>query len=153
MTSANNIQSIIPQTDSSAKVYELFRSLGYPKDKLLDVEWGEEQGFHERPSCSGRRRWWDLGIWEYADSFWMESINDINRVYINDSKLFESDKFYGVTFRNRENAEYYSLLLNGTLYCLFRELKGFAGMGEGVLKLPVYDVKDIYFLPLQRKKR
>lgn len=119
---------------------------------LKYIQWGEKQGFNERPSCSGRRRWWDLGIWEYADSFWMESINDINRVYINDSRLFESDKFYGITFRDRENSGYYSLLLNGTLYCLFRELKGFAGMGEGVLKLPVYDVKDIYFIIPSKKK-
>ena len=118
---------------------------------LAYIEWGEKQGFHERPSCSGRRRWWDLGTWDCADCFWMESINDINRVYINDSNLLESDKFYGVTFRSKENSKYYSLLLNSTLYCLFRELKGFAAMGEGVLKLPVYDVKDIYFVIPSKK--
>jgi hypothetical protein len=119
---------------------------------LKYIEWGEKQGFHERPSCSGRRRWWDLGIWEYADCFWMESINDINRVYINDFRLLESDKFYGVSFRDRQSSKYYSLLLNSTFYCLSREIKGFAGMGEGVLKLPVYDVKDILFV-LPKDKR
>ena len=25
------------------------------------IQWGEKQGFHQRPSCRGRARWWDLG--------------------------------------------------------------------------------------------
>ena len=76
----------------------------------------------------------------------MESINDINRVYINtNGNLLESDKFYGVTFRSNDFVQERSMSLNCTIYMLFRELKGFHGMGEGVLKLPVKDVKEIYF--------
>src|SRR3972149_2040041 len=30
------VQNFIPETDSPDKIYELFRSLGYPKDKVLD---------------------------------------------------------------------------------------------------------------------
>ncbi len=36
MNIANYIQHVIPKTDSPDKIYELFRSLGYNKDKLLD---------------------------------------------------------------------------------------------------------------------
>ena len=36
MDIANYIQNFIPKTDSPDKIYELFRSLGYNKDKLLD---------------------------------------------------------------------------------------------------------------------
>src|SRR3989338_5839741 len=36
MDIANYIQNVIPKTDSPDKIYELFRSLGYNKDKLLD---------------------------------------------------------------------------------------------------------------------
>lgn len=32
----NHVQSFVPQTDSPDKIYELFLSLGYPKDKILD---------------------------------------------------------------------------------------------------------------------
>jgi hypothetical protein len=32
----NQVQSFVPKTDSPEKIYELFLSLGYPKDKLLD---------------------------------------------------------------------------------------------------------------------
>ena len=118
------------------------------KTKILDyIDWGEKQQYHKRPTCAGRQKWWDLGNWRPADCFWMESINDINRVYQNPSNtLLESDKFYGIIFKNRDLSKKYSLFLNSTLYCLFRELKGFTGMGEGVLKLPVYDVKNILIL-------
>jgi hypothetical protein len=76
----------------------------------------------------------------------MESINDINRVYLNESNLLESDKFYGITFTDRSYCKEKSIALNATIYCFFRELKGFHGMGQGVLKLPVYDVESIYFV-------
>lgn len=33
---ANDVQNIIPKTDCPEKVYELFRVLGYPEDKILD---------------------------------------------------------------------------------------------------------------------
>lgn len=36
MDIANHIQNFVPKTDSPEKIYELFRSLKYPKDKLLD---------------------------------------------------------------------------------------------------------------------
>ncbi len=32
----HHVQSFVPQTDSPEKIYELFLSLGYPKDKILD---------------------------------------------------------------------------------------------------------------------
>ena len=110
------------------------------------IEYGENCGYHLRPTCSTRNIWYDLGIWKTANCFWMESINEINRVYINPGYLFESDKFYGITFINNNNVHNKSVLLNATLYSLLRELKGFHGMGQGVLKLPVYDVKNIEYV-------
>lgn len=32
----HHVQSFVPKTDSPEKIYELFLSLGYPKDKLLN---------------------------------------------------------------------------------------------------------------------
>jgi hypothetical protein len=26
------------------------------------IRWGEAQGYHERPSCRTRQRWWDVGM-------------------------------------------------------------------------------------------
>ncbi len=36
MTVKNFIQGFLPGTDSPGKIYELFRGLGYPGDKVLD---------------------------------------------------------------------------------------------------------------------
>ena len=42
---------------------------------LKYIEWGEKQGFHQRPSCKGRARWWDLGQWGYPDMLWSDAYN------------------------------------------------------------------------------
>ncbi len=36
MTAKDFIQGFLPGTDSPGKIYELFRGLGYPGDKVLD---------------------------------------------------------------------------------------------------------------------
>jgi len=110
------------------------------------IKYGETKNYHKRPTCAARKNWWNIGIWETAHCFWMESINDINRVYLNKTKILESDKFYGITFKEQKDNVENSISLNATIYALFRELKGFHGMGQGVLKLPVYDVKNMIFI-------
>lgn len=108
------------------------------------IHWGEECKFNLRPTCKSRKLWYCLEAWEYADSFWMETINDMNRVYFPSFKLYESDKFYGIKYYKKEEKLKYTLILNSTLISFFRELLGFASLGEGALKLPVYEVKSIY---------
>ena len=52
--------------DPSRLKFKLFMC-GKDKEDLEDtaaleyIEWGESQEFNQRPSCSGRARWWDLG--------------------------------------------------------------------------------------------
>ena len=60
------------------------------------IDWGEKKGFHERPSCRGRPRWWDLGIWDFAQLLWVETMYNAFRVYRNTSEVYESDKFDGL---------------------------------------------------------
>lgn len=110
------------------------------------ISYGQKIKVNERPSVKGRKNWWNIGHWEPAHCFWMESINDINRVYLNQHNIFESDKFYGITFYDRKWYREMALSLNSTIYAFFRELLGFHGMGQGVLKLPVRDVKTILFI-------
>ena len=120
---------------------------------LRYIEWGENKGYHSRPTCKGRTIWWNLGRWIPAHGYWMESINDINRIYLNVDSVLASDKFYYIIF-NKEFDKPMSMVmaLNSTIYSLFRELKGFHGMGEGVLKLPVYEVKEMQIVLLNNVK-
>ena len=126
-----------------------------PKTEIINkkvfnyIQFGEKKGHNLKPTCSARRLWYNLGRWEPTDAFWMESINDMNRVYINPGHLLESDKFYGITFSERKMAKTLAISLNSTIYSFYRELKGFHGMGQGVLKLPVYDVKDLDFILIE----
>ncbi len=103
------------------------------------IKWGESQHFHERPSCSGRARWWDIGVWDYADLLWVETMYESYRVYLNSSSVYESDKFYGIIF----SGDKYKLAasLNSSLVLLSKLISGFASLGEGALKTAVYEVK------------
>jgi hypothetical protein len=40
---------------------------------LKYIEWGEEQGFHERPTCKSREKWYDLGVREPAKILFFKS--------------------------------------------------------------------------------
>jgi hypothetical protein len=104
------------------------------------IKWGEKQRFNERPSCGGRSRWWDLGIWNYADLLWVETMFDSYRVYMNATSIYESDKFYGILFSG--NKSKLAISLNCSIVLLFKLMSGFASLGEGALKTAVYEVKD-----------
>jgi hypothetical protein len=48
MNNTTHVENLIPKIDSPEKIYELFHSLGYPKDKILDPSYKrkiEEYGF------------------------------------------------------------------------------------------------------------
>ncbi|GFP21529.1 hypothetical protein HKBW3S06_00756, partial [Candidatus Hakubella thermalkaliphila] len=43
---------------------------------LKYIEWGESQGFRERPTCASRERWYDLGHWKPRRLLCPERFND-----------------------------------------------------------------------------
>jgi hypothetical protein len=47
------------------------------------IRWGEAQGYHERPSCKGRPRWWDVGVREFGKVLWPMIHNDRPAVFWN----------------------------------------------------------------------
>ena len=108
------------------------------------IEWGESQGYHQRPSCRGRARWYDLGQWNFADLLWIETMHESFKVHRNASSIYESDKFYGIKFQ--DNIDTLTVLLNSTPVMLFKLLSGFHSLGGGGLKTAVYEVKDFHIL-------
>ena len=104
------------------------------------IKWGESHGYHQRPSCRGRPRWWDLGKWDFADLLWIETMHESFKVHRNAPFIYESDKFYGIKSEN--NIDTLTALLNSTLVILFKLLSGFHSLGGGALKTAVYEVKD-----------
>ena len=104
------------------------------------IKWGESQGFHQRPSCRGRARWYDLGQWDLADLLWVETMHESFKVHRNAPAIYESDKFYGI--KSQGNVDALTVLLNSTPVMLFKLLSGFHSLGGGGLKTAVYEVKD-----------
>ena len=104
------------------------------------IAWGESQEFHQRPSCKGRTRWWDLGERDFADLLWIETMHESFKVHRNAPSIYESDKFYGI--KSQDNVDTLMALLNSTPVMLFKLLSGFHSLGGGGLKTAVYEVKD-----------
>ncbi len=104
------------------------------------IKWGEKQGFHQRPSCKGRPRWWDLGDREFADLLWIETMHETFKVHRNAPAIYESDKFYGI--QSQDNVDKLTILLNSTPMMLFKLLSGFHSLGGGALKTAVYEVQN-----------
>ena len=111
---------------------------------LKYIKWGESQGFHKRPSCRGRSRWYDLGVWDFAHLLWVETMYDAFRVYQNTSEVHESDKFYGI--KSNVESKRLAITLNSTVVLLQKLLSGFASLGQGALKTAVYEVKGFEIL-------
>lgn len=105
------------------------------------IEWGESQGFHKRPSCRGRARWWDLGIRRRSEYVYPCGFGDIFRVFKNDSVWIDK-RLYEVY------SEYPELwgLLNSTPSFMFWEIGSRTGLGDGLLDLTVYEVAKTYLL-------
>ena len=111
---------------------------------LKYIKEGQRKGYHKRPTCASRARWYDLGIWEFADIFWTEFFYDSHRSFLRQTPIYESDKHYGILTKIDQN--YLHAYLNSTLVVLFRQLGGFQALGEGALKTPVYEIKELFVL-------
>jgi hypothetical protein len=106
---------------------------------LKYIEWGEKQKFHERPSCRGRNRWWDLGDRRFAPLICPSSVSELFRVFRN-SNVFADKRLYEIYPSVDKNLMH--VALNSTLSTLFLELGSRTGLGEGLLDMAVYEVAD-----------
>jgi hypothetical protein len=80
---------------------------------------------------------------EIADGLWPEMYYDSYRVVLNTAKVYETDKFYGITSKSKKYANLLIAILNSSIMQIQRELIGFHSLGEGVLKAAVYEVEDL----------
>ncbi len=113
------------------------------------ITWGEQQKtntgiyWSQVPSVKGRKHWYDLGERNPADGLWPEFYFGSHRVIYNKAKVYESDKFYGITTNDISNSELLIAILNSSFVHLQRELSGFHSLGEGVVKMAVYEVQSL----------
>jgi hypothetical protein len=111
---------------------------------LRYIEWGEGQGYQCRPTCSSRRKWWDLGTWNYPTLFWSDAYNNRFLVGVNTDDLYGDKRFFFINFK--DNYLLSTIYLNSTITPLFIELQGIANLGEGVIYTNVYWLKTYHVL-------
>ncbi|MEW6416634.1 MAG: hypothetical protein AB1480_00730 [Nitrospirota bacterium] len=60
---------------------------------LRYIEWGEKQGFHKRPTCIGRQRWWDCPDLK-GNMFWVKETNDRLGTFLSDNHMLCDCRLY-----------------------------------------------------------
>jgi len=104
------------------------------------IHWGEAQGYHQRPSCRGRPRWWDVGVREFPNIVWVKSINESHRQALIPFDALVDQRLYEITYRD---SFHLNLILNSTITILMKELSGRVNLGEGVLDTAVYEANRV----------
>jgi len=107
---------------------------------LKYIQWGEKQGFHKRPSCRNRKRWWECPDLE-GNMFWVKETNDRLGVFLSDITMVCDCRLYFAKGDKRlQNS------VNSTLFGFFSEILSRGGLGEGAKSLMVYEVNNLIAL-------
>jgi hypothetical protein len=106
------------------------------------IKWGEKQGFHERPSCSGRARWYDLGERTEPNLIFNYLINTTAKTLYSPNGCYASDNFQEIHFLDDKLA--LAVSLNSTIFQLFVNMAGRSNFGGGLLKIQTYEVAELY---------
>jgi len=102
------------------------------------IKWGEKQGFHRRPSCSGRARWWDLGEKPEPHLVFNYLINTTAKTLYSPNGCYASDNFQEINFTGDNNA--LAISLNSAIFQLFVNMAGRSNFGGGLLKIQTYEI-------------
>jgi type I restriction-modification system DNA methylase subunit len=129
-----------------------YRVLMIHKDKkdlrgtkvLKYIQEGERKGYHLRPTCASRERWYDLGQREPASTNINYLINDVARAFI--GRYWASDDF-----QELHTDTNIAPFLNSTLSWLFENLEGRTSFGGGLLKIQTYEFKKLLVCPIDEE--
>jgi len=108
---------------------------------LKYIEWGERQGFHERPTCKSRQRWYELS--EVAGQiYWLKSVDITHFAPYAPFKLFIDQRMYSLSVKEGTSLEVIVAFLNSSIHFLMKELYGRVNLGEGVLDTAIYEIPN-----------
>lgn len=106
---------------------------------LKYIEWGEEQGFHQRPTCISRQRWYELSE-VTGQIYWVKSVDITHFTPYSSAKLFTDQRVYSLSLRDGIPLEVIAVFLNSAIYFLTKEVLGRVNLGEGALDTAVYEI-------------
>ena len=106
------------------------------------IEEGEREGYHLRPTCASRERWYDLGIWQKPDLIWSDAYNDRYAVY-DARKTWADKRFFYIYSRGRTYLTSLLAYLNTSAIPLVIEMDGITNLGEGAIYTNVYQLQKL----------
>ena len=131
-----------------------YRVLMIHKDKkdlkgsnvLKYIEEGEHKGFHKRPTCTSRERWYDLGKREPATCLWEMIHFERLKSPWNEGRVFVDHNLFEILADSQGFNLLISAQLNCTIFGIIRELYGRVNLGQGSLKTEGIDIKKFPIL-------
>ncbi len=109
------------------------------------IKWGESAGYHQRPSCKTRARWWDLGQREMPSLSFNYLISSTARTLYAPDGCYTSDNFQEI---HADSGLILPLCasLNSSLFQLMVNMAGRSNFGGGLLKIQTYEVSELLCL-------
>jgi hypothetical protein len=136
---------LIKPEDLRYKIFMCHRDKSELKDTaaLEYIRWGEAQGYHERPTCKGRPRWWDVGIREIPHGIVPCSFREVFIVYQN-TGVFADKRLYDLM---TDEVDVTLACLNASTFPLFVEMqtRNYGG-GGGPIDATVYEIANVHIL-------
>ena len=109
------------------------------------IEWGESEGFDQRPSCRGRARWWDLGERQIPRLAFNYLISSTAKTLYAPDGCYTSDNFQEVHTNSCLTLPLCASL-NSSLFQLMVNMAGRSNFGGGLLKIQTYEVSELLCL-------
>jgi len=109
------------------------------------IQWGEKQGYQERPTCRSREWWWDVGV-KGAQILILRATSDRPALYFAEIPIFHDQTFYSVLPYVRFSEEIVAALFNAAITnWLNRELVSGASsmLGGGASWTAVYEASEL----------
>ena len=134
---------VVSPSDFKYRVLMIHKDKKYLKGKniLKYIRQGERKGFHKRPTCASRKRWYDLGVWEKPDLIWPDAYN--NRYGIYDTQRNWADKRFFYIYLKKTHYTLLHAYLNSSIIPLIIEIDGITNLGEGAVYTNVYQLERL----------
>ncbi len=105
---------------------------GYPLAAAY-IRWGQQQGYHRRPTCANRQWWWELPQLPDAQVLVRQFFDHKFDLPVNPALFLTDHTYYFLTSLKTTQLSLFGGLLNSTLFGVMANIFGRVNQAEGVL--------------------